>query len=1194
MKQPTLTGVSKKHALPGRSYAYVFWGCLFCFSSFSFTGLAQQPVKFWNNLREKWISTGPDSVKVDSLSLMPGSVEVVGVLDSCYTIHELQGYLVWKHRPSEDSVLIRYRVFPEALGAPVFLRKPDVLNQGFVLNHPFFPQAESASLRADFPGQLQYNGSLGRSISFGNAQSVILRSALNLQVSGYLADSIQVQAAVSDQQLPVQPAGNTVALQDLDEVYVRFIRNPYQLQVGDFDLGGQTHFMRFFKRLQGVEISREQTDSGRDAVSFRLAGAVSRGVQARNVFQGQEGNQGPYPLHGNQGELHIVVLAGTEKVYLDGQLLQRGEDRDYVIDYNTGQLSFTPKHVITKDSRIQVEFEYANQYYANAQWYAEGQWYISPQWQMDMHVYSNADNRRAPLLLPLDASQQRFLREIGARVDQAFYPAAVPDTSLTQHVLYLRKDTLVNGVRYDSVYQYSAADRKDTLYQVTFSYVGPGKGDYVLSSSLANGRVYTWVAPINGLHQGDYVPAIYLVAPRSQQLVTLHTRNQLSPHSSIEGELAWSRLNINRFAPASVAVGQGAATYLSFQDQRSLGHFWGNTAKLRTQMNYEFVSHAFQALQPFREVEFNRKWSLPLDSVLAPADEHLFAVSTGVFQPEGLSLSYAWQGYWRLHEDLNPQVSFQGIAHELMLQYHRADLSISSGASFTHVQQAGFASTLWNPRLSFSRRWHPSGADQWELKASWYQEKNATHLMPADTLSPGSYDFQVAELGLLRSVPTGQIGFSSSYRLDRAPQGMNGFVVGSRSATLRLYGTLAQPVHQLQWDVAYRSLQVRDSQFVFHQDSSIAASDAKNQLTGQLVDHLSLGNGFMDHHLVYALAGSQQQRLSFTYVPVAAGQGQYEWVDYNHDGIPQVNEFQPAAFADQGNYVRIYTPTPAFIPTRQLQWDEQWTIDPSKLWQDADFWPWRLLSHARIEGHLGISLQRVSNKGPLVNPFQKPADSTLISRQRHMTHSLFLNPLNAGWGVDYTFQSSADQELMIYGQESHLMLQHLVHARWQFLPGYEISLIWKTGRMVDSIAGLPDQRYDYRFTTWHPSLQYIIGARLRMALEGEFAHKRNDPRWGGEQYNGQSFTGTFTWSQIAASRIEASLSFNQIQFSGNPQSPAGFSMLQGLLPGVNWLWHIGLIRRLAGNLELNLSYDGRKTGIARVIHTGSASLRAVF
>ena len=63
---------------------------------------------------------------------------------------------------------------------------------------------------------------------------------------------------------------------------------------------------------------------------------------------------------GSDGSSNIIVIAGTEKVYLDGVQMVRGETNDYVIDYSNAQITFTAKHLITNLSRIFVDFEYSD------------------------------------------------------------------------------------------------------------------------------------------------------------------------------------------------------------------------------------------------------------------------------------------------------------------------------------------------------------------------------------------------------------------------------------------------------------------------------------------------------------------------------------------------------------------------------------------------------------------------------------------------------------------------------------------------------------------------------------------------------------------------------------------------------------------------------------------------------------------
>jgi hypothetical protein len=42
------------------------------------------------------------------------------------------------------------------------------------------------------------------------------------------------------------------------------------------------------------------------------------------------------------------------------------------------------------------------------------------------------------------------------------------------------------------------------------------------------------------------------------------------------------------------------------------------------------------------------------------------------------------------------------------------------------------------------------------------------------------------------------------------------------------------------------------------------------------------------------------------------------------------------------------------------------------------------------------------------------------------------------------------------------------------------------------------------------------------------------------------------------------------------------------------LWGMDYTKRLLNNVELSLQYDGRKAAASNTIHTGRASIRAIF
>ena len=56
--------------------------------------------------------------------------------------------------------------------------------------------------------------------------------------------------------------------------------------------------------------------------------------------------------------------------------------------------------------------------------------------------------------------------------------------------------------------------------------------------------------------------------------------------------------------------------------------------------------------------------------------------------------------------------------------------------------------------------------------------------------------------------------------------------------------------------------------------------------------------------------------------------------------------------------------------------------------------------------------------------------------------------------------------------------------------------------------------------------------------------------------------------------------YNNIGFKSQrgTATTVSYIMLDGSLPGKNYLWTIAITKRLINNLEINFQYDGRETG----------------
>ncbi len=599
-----------------------------------------------SNLHHKYIPVREGRLHLDSFSIIPQSFFVTAISDTAYSIDYVNATISWKRKPNLDSVFVTYRSFPYKLNAVVKRLNYDSVENKFLVNPSVFntPYDHGSDNFFNF-GNLTYNGSFGRAISFGNSQDAVVTSNLNLQLSGYLADSIEILAAITDNNLPVQPDGTTAELSDFDKIYLQFKKRNWALSLGDLDLRqNQQYFLSFYKRLQGAAFETTSRISSSVTNKATISGAVSKGKYTRNIFQGLEGNQGPYRLQGANNELYFFVLAGTEKIYIDGQLLQRGEDQDYTINYNTAEITFTPRRLITKDSRIQAEFEYSNQSYLNVNLYFADELNIGSKLKLKMGVYSNSDSRNSPINQTLNADQKKFLNLIGDSINKAYYPYSSVDTLSQGKILYQKVDTVyqaANGLFYhDSIYVYSV-NPAVTLYNLSFTNVGQGNGNYLPSLNGINGNVFQWIAPINGQKQGQFEAAEFLVTPKTQQVYSVGADYSITHNTVVSGEFAASHYDVNTLSTKGKSNDNGYATRLQLNNF----HPFLRSAKglqLQSRLYYEYDNINFQPIERLRPVEFYRDWGLPYQ--MPAANETLFSASTQLIDAKKNTVRYEISG----------------------------------------------------------------------------------------------------------------------------------------------------------------------------------------------------------------------------------------------------------------------------------------------------------------------------------------------------------------------------------------------------------------------------------------------------------------------------------------------------------------------------------------------------------------------
>ena len=1139
-------------------------------------GLSAQEL---SGLRERVFRADSDTVILDRARIVPGTIGLSTesgqpVSDTLYTADPLNSLLIFDEGfPYRGKTLTaRYRVF--TLDPAMAASRKDtaiIIPAGRDAGFPHLQRYSSPAITGDLwkEESLTRSGSISRGVTFGNNQDVIVNSNLNLQLSGRLDDNLNITASISDQNIPLQPEGYSQQIHEFDKIFIRIGNERLSLTAGDFEVrntGGR--FLPVDRKGQGIQFSvaTEPGSGPFTEVSTTASAAISKGRYHSNSFTGQEGNQGPYKLRGANNELFIIVLAGTERIYVDGRLLTRGVDNDYVIDYNLAEITFTPDMPVTKDRRIIAEFEYSDKNYARfmvsnttALSTGRGNYFVN--------IFSGHDARNQPLMQELKEEEKELLATIGDSLHRAWVPKIDSVEFRNDIVLYEKADTIAGGRSY-TIYKYST-DPVRAHYRLSFSFVGENRGSYIPAVSSANGRVFRWVAPINGTPQGSHEPVMLLVTPVKHQVISMGGSSSLAPGTEAFFELAVSNFDRNTFSALDNDDNMGMALRIGIDN--SFFPF-GDDNALVAGADYEFSGIRFAPTERYRPVEHERDWNLVGDT--GPSDEHRVswyadynrgAGDFASYRGEYLSLAGEYSG---LRNRLEAGTPLAGFDSRLMLSYLSSDGRALSTGFLRHA--AEISRPLWIFRVGLRTE----------------GEHNVIEEKGSGLLSAESFSFLQREI-FLRNSDTATLHFFTAYR--------------ERDDKLSRTGSLEPSSFARELSSGFRSSPGRGNHFAgtinyrrLKPERAVEqTAGPENSLSGRLESRLRLLGGSIQSSGFYETGAGLETRREFLFVEVARGQGTHTWTDYNENGIRELDEFEPAAFPDQANYIRIFIPSDDFIRTRSSQFSQRVQINPPANWRDGSGLK-RVLSLFSNQSAYQTG-QKIAHAGLLtgINPFHRHlADTSLISVSSSFRNTLSFQRTNRRFGMEYLHRSSRSKSLLANGFDTRQMRADALYSRLEAAPAVIVSNRTEKGSRIYRSEYFPGRDHDIRSVSSEMAVTVQPGYTLQSSLHLKWTALENHP--GNEKAQQYNLGTEIRYTIHSKGNISVRADYFHVRYNASANTPLAWEMLGGLKPGNNMTMMVQLQQNLTGSLQMSLNYNGRSVPGSSFIHTGGMQMIAFF
>lgn len=1017
------------------------------------------------------------------------------------------------------------------------------------------PEAPTRVGRQTSPSLVQ-SGSITRGVVAGSGRDAQVESALRFEITGEIAPGVEVTASLTDEDTPILPQGTTRRLDQLDRVFIRIASARGIVNMGDVEVNLETgRFGRVRRNLQGVTLN---SGSRRTVMDVGLVGAVSKGRFRFQRLETADGVQGPYRLRGDQGEPFILVVPGSERVFLDGVLLVRGEVEDYTMDYHTAEITFTARHLIGQETRIRVEFEYTTNQFTRTFLTSNATVRLGSRGQLGsagMTYIREADGSAFTQELAFTAADSLAVMEAGDQpvVRTGARPVAYnPDAPYTQYV----KETAPDGAEL-----FRAVDTvpgpTTEVYRVTFSRVGAGAGAYSRTGLAVNGVVYEYV----GANRGDYNPVVRLSAPAAQDLLVFRSSLDRIPGLRVSGEVASSRLDANTLSPLDDADDAGLAWVVRMESARlPLRSFWSTFRAESSRRSAHFTSFART-----RDVDFAHTWNLDTaeltGNALVGVDERMSTAAVAVGRGDSTQLELAVD---RL--DLGSAFTGASVAANLFsAEPGKASFAFRAEQTFTRRRDMDLEGTWrrWSGRLRAPADWRVRPFGAWQ----------AAHLdsTPMRTVLSRAPDFNEYQGGVQagKGPWTGHV--TTTYRDEsRWNQGSAG--IDAQIWMLQTGGAFQGNRSQVTLDTGGRK-------------TTTAGADANHALLLSLAAHTRVTDR-VRFRASYSARSERSAVLQEIFIRTGPERGEYIWDDFNADGIIQVDEFLPETNPSEGEYVRALLPADSLEAVTAVQASvrlERQVANGNPLRGMGFTSTVEVMENSRAANRRAVYTLRPS-------ALRVPGET--IQGRLRLAQQVTLFPASHRFGVDLLGQSVRSLSGLSTGAE--LRESSVAQVALRYRPATHAQWGLRMARNVDTSESraFATRSYDILSHTAEPSFRYRWAMGWTILSAPSLAWKQE------RQSNSAARVLQLPIEVIRETGSRARTTFRlehaRNNLDANRSGWVAWELTDGRGSGNSWLWRMGLQAELNESLTARLGYDGRKPARGSTVHTGRFQLTAFF